>query len=257
MVLASVVACLVFVACIWYFDPLFSWLMKIFASSPSEMAGADGPAESPEPLPRSFSFFFGPSDQRIISICIRKRDILIQVEKDIATIGDVDGEMKAIVELTKEIWGGLSPTVMAYLERKRSKVAELVTSLVAAQMRASKAEDEEAKARKHWQDEIDSRESDIEQATGRYRIEKEQAEQERKVADEKIAEVMKKIQEQTAQLNYQNAKLLEYVNANNELRQENQDMKDDRAQLCELLESMGQRIYKQAILLAKRAEKKS
>ena len=142
MVIASFVALFCFLVVIWYFDPLFAWLLKIFASSPSE----EFPPESRE---CSHAFFIGASDQRVISIKIEKKCILIAVEKDIDTIEDVEGEMLALCTLTKEIWGTLTPSAAAFLERHRKKVSELVTALATANIRASKAEDAEARARQH------------------------------------------------------------------------------------------------------------
>lgn len=278
---------------VWHFESSWNWLTSLFAESPSAQA---------ENLERSTSFALGASDQRVVTIHLLKKEIVIRVEHDLAAVNDPDGEIVALSQVARDVWGTMTPFATAYLAQRRAKVSELVTSLAKAQMRAGMAETRTAEVQQRLRTVTEDRDrldksldrqmkdedDNIEQATVNYKARTEVAENERKVADAKIAELLKIITDQKIRIDLlapaflrKNARHARWVHHFREayrqerysrryiesqlaiqrnkairLEEENQDHLDEQEVWAELLELMGQRIYRQAMLLAKKAERK-
>lgn len=274
---------------VWHFESSWNWLTSLFAESPSAQA---------ENQERSTSFALGASDQRVVTIHLLKKEIVIRVEHDLAAVNDPDGEIVALSQIARDVWGTITPFASAYLAQRRAKVSELVTALATAQIRAGKAETCTAEALQRLRavtedrDRLDKslarqmkdEDDNIEQATVNYKARTEVAENERKVADAKIAELLSIISDREMKRDlwcrryqrfhrwfchmreaykqerysrrYIESQLATIRNKAIRLEEENQDHLDEREGWADLLASMGQRIYRQAMLLAKKAEKR-
>lgn len=260
-ILTGTVAVAAFLVCIWYLDPLLAWLWRVFVPAVDE-------TYNPGSKERSRSFFLGASDQKAVQVNLLRHSILIRIEDDLDNVYDSDAEAKSWETLIRDIYHPQAYGVTAYLHKR----AEIAKALASAQIRAGEAEQATAAANERARRYVaELGEKDV------RKLALDEAINERKVADAKITELEQRNQRQfefitelkkgieakdteIAEMNRRNKNQSDLITSQkvriDELAAEVFDMKDDRLKLSELLLSMGQRIVKQAELLAKSAEKK-